>query len=79
MDLLRYEEGEECPECLVIHFTVAQWSSLTVRETIQRAGAKIVEGIISTTDTLYSWGHSLPHYFLIIFSGHPLSLGNKLS
>ena len=38
-----YEEGEDCPEELVIHYTVAQWTSLTVRDTIQRFGAKIVE------------------------------------
>ena len=39
----RYEEGEECPEELVIHYTVAQWTSLTVRDTIERFGARIVE------------------------------------
>ena len=38
-----YEEGEECPEELVIHYTVAQWTSLTVRDTIERFGARIVE------------------------------------
>ena len=39
----RYAEGEECPEEMVIHFTVAQWSSNTVRDCITRFGARIIE------------------------------------
>ena len=49
-----YEEGAECPEELVIHYTVAQWTSLTVRDTIERFGARIVEvrsAEQSTTDS----------------------------
>ena len=38
-----YVDGEECPEELVIHFTVAQWSSNTVRDTVARFGARIIE------------------------------------
>jgi len=38
-----YDEGEECPEELVIHFTVAQWSSNTVRDCIAKFGARIIE------------------------------------
>jgi len=38
-----YDDGEECPEELVVYFTVAQWSSNTVRDTITRFGAKILE------------------------------------
>ena len=38
-----YQEGAECPEELIIHYTVAQWTSLTVRDTIERFGARIVE------------------------------------
>ena len=36
----RYTEGEECPEELVINFTVAQWSSNTVRDCITMFGAR---------------------------------------
>ena len=36
-------DGDECPEELVIHFTVAQWSSNTVRDTVARFGARIIE------------------------------------
>ena len=39
----RYVEGEECPEELVINFTVAQWSSNTVRDCITMFGARIIE------------------------------------
>ena len=39
----RYTEGEECPEELVINFTVAQWSSNTVRDCITMFGARIIE------------------------------------
>ena len=39
----RYTEGEECPEELVINFTVAQWSSSTVRDCITMFGARIIE------------------------------------
>ena len=42
----RYAEGEECPEELVINFTVAQWSSNTVRDCITTFGARIIEVII---------------------------------
>lgn len=42
----RYAEGEECPEELVINFTVAQWSSNTVRDCITMFGARIIEVII---------------------------------
>ena len=52
----RYQEGEECPEELVIHYTVAQWTSNTVRDTIERFGARIVEvrsGGQSTADSSY--------------------------
>ena len=38
-----YVDGDECPEELVIHFTVAQWSSNTVRDTVARFGARIIE------------------------------------
>ena len=60
----RYVEGEECPEELVIHYTVAQWTSLTVRETIERFGARIVEvGSVrqSTTDSSHL---GVARYFL---------------
>ena len=49
-----YQEGPECPEELIIHYTVAQWTSLTVRDTIERFGARIVEvrsAEQSTTDS----------------------------
>ena len=44
--MTRYAEGDECPEELVINFTVAQWSSNTVRDCITTFGARIIEVII---------------------------------
>ena len=41
--VVSYDDGEECPEELVVYFPVAQWSSNTVRDTITRFGAKILE------------------------------------
>ena len=41
--VIRYAEGKECPEELVINFTVAQWSSNTVRDCITMFGARIIE------------------------------------
>ena len=69
-----YEEGEECPEELVIHFTVAQWSSLTVRETIMRSGARIVEVrllIISSAVTEVATHNEplSPRYFISVELG----------
>ena len=43
--LPRYEEGDQCPEELAINFTVAQWSSNTVRDCITMFGARIIEVI----------------------------------
>jgi len=39
----KYEEGEEAPEELVIHYTVAHGTSKTVLECIERFGARIIE------------------------------------
>eukprot|EP00091_Calanus_sinicus_P000553 TRINITY_DN10482_c0_g1_i1.p1 TRINITY_DN10482_c0_g1~~TRINITY_DN10482_c0_g1_i1.p1 ORF type:complete len:137 (+),score=15.64 TRINITY_DN10482_c0_g1_i1:146-556(+) len=39
----KYDDGEEPPEELVIHFTVAYGTSKTVLECIHRFGARIVE------------------------------------
>ena len=39
----KYDDGEEPPEELVIHFTVAYGTSKTVLECINRFGARIVE------------------------------------
>ena len=54
MFVASYDDGEECPEELVVYFTVAQWSSNTVRDTITRFGAKILEvGLTVVTIALY--------------------------
>ena len=59
-----YQEGEECPEELVIHFTVAQWSSLTVRDTITRLGARIVE-VIELQETNHTYPSSFSTKYLL--------------
>ena len=47
----RYQEGEECPEELVIHYTVAQWTSNTVRDTIERFGVVHRSALLGASTT----------------------------
>jgi len=69
----RYDDGDECPEELVIHWTVAQWSSNTVRDTITRFGARIIEW------TSADWGkHPGPAWDMIIVGdqSHPVDFSS---